>query len=445
MKQLSRLGRHFDLNTFILAFLLALVVWVVSVQQENPFETQIINRVNVTIRNLPEDLVFAEGSVNLSPVDVRVRAPRNVLQTLATRDMIAYVDLSEAEPGRQEFPVRVESQVSEVEIMDVFPDAVIIRLERKAEKAIPVSVRISDSPPFGYIAGTPVVTPPEVTVRGAESQVNNVAEAEVSLRLLDARSDVQVTEFVTLRDQNGATLSGLSVEPRTVSVLVPVEQQQGFDEKPVLPRLEGQPAANHVITGVSVEPATVTLFGDPDALASMDPFVETIPINIDGATEDIEERVPIIVPESVSVISAQAVTVHIGVQPIEGTLTMTLHPVVQGLGQGLQVQSISPATIDVILRGPLPRLQALQADQNARAVLELANLEAGVYKLVPIMLLPEDVQVQTILPETVQVTIEAVPTSTPTPTPTLEPATETPTPAPTATATPTPSLTPADS
>lgn len=407
MKTSSKSRQRLDkLGTLLLAFILAFIVWVVSVQQENPTETMTLTRIPVDIRDLPEEYALIDNGILLPPVDVQVRAPRSVLQSLSANDLVAYVDLSDAKPGRQEVSVQAEAvDVSGVNIVSVSPQAVVVRLEGKIDKSVPVIVNVIDSPPFGYIADTAIVTPTVVTVSGPESRVDPVQRAEVPVHLLDARSDVQLSEFVTLRDGNGDIVSGLEIEPRTVSVLVPIEQQQGFAEKSVLPRIEGQPAPNYVVTGVTADPATVTLVGDPATLDAMPPFVETIPIDIDGATEDIEELVPVIIPETVSVVAAQAVKVLIGVEPIEGSITLTLHPVVQGLGAGLHVDSISPETIDVILRGPLPRLQTLQADENVRAVLGLSNLEVGVYTITPILVLPEDVIAQTILPDTVQVTI----------------------------------------
>ena len=321
-------------GTFLLALLLAVVVWVVSQQQQNPLEVRTLSRVPVTARNLPQDLVLADDN-SFSPVDVQVRAPRSVWEVLTTSDLLAYVDLSGAQPGRQEIPVTIDPQIPEVDILNVNPSAMVVRLEANAQKQVPVVARILDTPPLGYIRGGAIITPTTVAVSGAASLVDTVRQAEVPVRLLDARSDVQVTDFVTLRDQNGGIVTGLTVTPRTVSVTVPVSQEQGFSEKPVLPKIEGQPAPSYLITSVTADPATVTLTGDPDALKALPAYVETVPISIAGATEDIQERVPLQVPETVSVRGSQSVVVKIGIQAIEGSLTMTLRPVVQGLGSGL--------------------------------------------------------------------------------------------------------------
>ncbi len=413
-KTIDRLG------TMALALILAIIVWVVAQQQENPLETTIISDVPVQARNLPSDLVPIEGS-SYPPVEVRVRAPRSILDTLTRNALNAFIDLSTAKPGRQEIQVQIDAEAPNVDILDISPSAVVVRLEERMTKHVPVIANVLDSPPFGYIADTAVITPTTVRVSGPESLVSTVRRAEISVRLLDARSDVQVTDFVSLRDSSGAIITGLSVEPRTVTVTIPIRQQQGVREESVRPRFEGQPAPNYIVTGVSADPATITLFGDPEVLDALPPFVDTIPINIEGAVESIEERVPIIVPENVSIMAAQAVKIRIQIEPLSGSVTTSLHPVVQGLGPGLEVKSISPETIDVLLLGPLPRLQNLKPDLDVQAVLQLSNLQPGVYTITPIMVMPEGVTAQTILPEAVQVTIAPKPTPTPTPTVTPTP------------------------
>ncbi len=415
MSRFARLRPSFNqIGSFVLALVLATIVWVVAEQQQNPVETRTINRIPVAFHNLPSDLIQVEAS-SAPTVDVNARAPRSTWDRLTASDVTAFVDLSAATPGRHELPVVIDPPEPFVEILSVTPGAAVVRLESRVERNIAVAINVLDRPPFGYVAGTATASPPFVRVAGAKSLVDTVTEAEVRVRILDARADVDRTELVTLRDRTGAVVTGLEIEPRLVTVTIPITQRQGVSEKSVLPRVQGQPAANYRLTGITAEPATVTLIGDPSTLAELPSFIETAPITIENATADIEERVPLVLPETVSAATSQSVIVRITIEPILGSLTMTLQPVVQGLGAGLQVASISPETIDVILQGPLPRLQTLN-EQNVVAVLDLAELGAGTHTIRPTLLLPDGVSSQTILPDTVQVIITPM-ASSPSPSP----------------------------
>ena len=410
------------LGSFVLALVLAVIVWVVAMQQQNPIVTALVQNVPVSVRNMPETLVFDEEQPDLpDTVDLRVRGPQGLINTLAPSDFVAYIDLSNAQPGEQEINIQVDYSLVGVDILDIYPDKVLVKLNRKVEKTVPITPNLIGEPPFGYLADTPIITPTTVVVRGPEPKVAQVAQAQITARLTDAREDVKVKDFVILRDANGLVVSGLEVDPPTATMVVPIVQRQGFAEKTVLPKVRGRPATNYRITGITVTPATITLFGDPDTLEEMPPFVETVPVDINGATEDIEERVPLVLPEAVAAVGQQSVIVHVQIEPIEGSLTMSLRPQIQGLDPTLQVETVSPRTIDVILQGPLPKLQSLTADVNIKAVLNLSGLPQGTHTIIPIIVVPEGIAVQTVLPESVQVTIAVKPTPSPTPTVTPTP------------------------
>lgn len=414
MRGLARLRPSFDqIGSFILALVLATVVWVVAEQQQNPVETRTVRRIPVELRNLPSDVILVDVG-DAPTVDIEARAQRSIWDRLNTSDIQAYVDLSQAVAGRHELPVVIDPPEANVEVLTLTPGAAVVRLESRVTKNVPVTISVLDQPPFGYVAGAAVADPSFVQVAGVKSLVDAVAEAELRVRILDARKDMETTEFVTLRDRTGAVITGLEVNPRMATVAIPISQRQGVSEKSVLPRVQGQPAANYRLTGITADPATITLIGDPTTLEALPPFVETTPITIENATGNIEERVPLVLPETVSAATSQSVVVRIAIEPILGSLTMTLKPLVQGLGAGLQVSSISPETIDVILQGPLPRLQTL-TEQNVQAVIDLSNLESGTHTIKPTLLLPDGVSSETILPESVQLTIAPAPPSTATP------------------------------
>jgi YbbR domain-containing protein len=74
---------------------------------------------------------------------------------------------------------------------------------------------------------------------------------------------------------------------------------------------------------------------------------------------------------------------------------------------------LSPPTVDIIVSGPLPVLDTL-TPASFRVVVELTNLGEGSYQIAPKLdLVPNDVQVESILPETVEVIVVVAPTPTP--------------------------------
>jgi hypothetical protein len=88
---------------------------------------------------------------------------------------------------------------------------------------------------------------------------------------------------------------------------------------------------------------------------------------------------------------------------------------------------VSPETVAVILSGPLPVLEQLTA-QDIRVIVDVSGEDVGAFQIVPIVEFQnEDLQVDSILPGSVEVTIslapriEPRPTATPTGTPAVTP------------------------
>ena len=87
---------------------------------------------------------------------------------------------------------------------------------------------------------------------------------------------------------------------------------------------------------------------------------------------------------------------------------------VTGLPSDMSAQ-ISPAAVDVIVSGPLPLLNTL-THQDVRIIVDVTGLNEGTHQLTPnVQILISDLQVESILPGTVEVTL--APNLNPTPTP----------------------------
>jgi YbbR domain-containing protein len=174
--------------------------------------------------------------------------------------------------------------------------------------------------------------------------------------------------------------------------------------------------------------------------------VETNPIDLSGLSDDIDIRATLNLPEGVELVGEESVLVRLSIAAREGTLPITFPLVVVGLPPELEA-TFAPDTVDVLLAGPLPILNNLNP-AGIRVAVNLTGMEVGSFQVEPVVdLLPNQVRVVYILPETVEVTISEAPTPTPTSEITdLEAnleniSTETPQATPSPTVTPSPTLT----
>jgi YbbR domain-containing protein len=418
---LRRLLRN--LGSLILALLLAVAVWIAATLQSDPFELRKFPNVPITLINQPDDAIFFE------PIEERVavtaRAPESVLAELKASDFEATMDLSEVQPGTPtSVPIEVTSSNEAVRIEDWDPTEQTVYLEAVGTITMPVTMDVEGQVTTGYQASRPVVVPDQVVVHGPELLLIQVASVTGSVDVEGAREDVVEEVRVTPLDAEGELVPGLQWTPDSVEVRVSVRRRLGYKpDVEVVPDLRGDPAPGYRLGSVAVEPSTVTLAGVPSVLEELPGFVETWPISVTGATEDLFEYSPLTVPNSVVVVGVDYVTVTVEVLPIQSSRAMTATVEIQGVRPGW-IATPSPSVVDAILEGPDTVLAEMTSD-DLRVVLDLFGYGLGVHRVEPKVFAPEGVAVVSIIPETIEVVIVAAPTPTPTltvtPTMTIEP------------------------
>jgi YbbR domain-containing protein len=255
-----------------------------------------------------------------------------------------------------------------------------------------------------------------VVLSGPESLVGQVKDVRVTLDLNQAHENINRTIPLQAVDANENPVEGVTVNPEQVVVFIPITQRGGYRDVVVKAVLNGQIANGYRLTNISVFPPTVTVFStNPNLVEQLPGSVETTPLNLNGAKSDLDIHLGLNLPTGVIVVGDQTVEVLVGVAPIEGSLNLSRIKVdISNLSPGL-VGKVSPETVDIIISGPLPMLDALTSE-SVKVFVDLSGQGPGTYQLVPrVDLAVPDIKLESILPGSIEVTISTEPTPSPTP------------------------------
>ncbi len=426
--EIRRYGRSMKpTTTLLLSVLLAFVVWFIAIDQENPMIRQEFEEpILIELRNMGPGLQSVQDLTNRTAV-LTIRAPQRTLESLHVDDFSAVLDLANLTAGSHEVEVMVTALNPDVEVIALEPRQLLIQLEPVISRFVPIEVEVMDSPAIGYEWQEPLSEPAEVEISGPRTLVSQVRSVVATVFLRNAKSQVEQVRPLIARSAQNLEVERVEIEPGNARIVVPVVQPPGRKEVVVRADVKGLPSPNYRLTGVRVEPQTVVLSGSPNALREVPGFVETTPLLIEGAIDDVRESLPLILPENVSSLQV-SVMVTVGVAPLESSLTVTRHPVIQGAGDDMRI-TVSLEEVEVIVSGPLPRLELL-GPEEVRVLLDLTGLLPGSHLVEPTVVVPEGIVEQGVIPEAIEVLIESLITPTATATPELVETPATPVPEP---------------
>lgn len=405
-----------NVRTLLLAFVLAVSVWVSAVTAADPNEVR--SPLAVPIEIVGQDPSLIVTSEIPAIVEVTLRAPRSVWEQLTAQEkpVRAVLDVSNLSAGEHTLSVQIQISARPTQIVLANPFTVILHLERLATQTLPVDLSLSGQPSVGYQAGEAVIDSKDIIVSGPESIVNQAVRALIRVSLDGVRESIDQAVPVQILDARNSALDGLSVNPDSVHVGIPVSQQGGFRDVAVKVVVSGQVAAGYRLENISVFPTVITVFAsDPELVNALPGVVETQILDLQDAREDISTRLALTLPQNISIVGPQTVEVQVAISPIQTSITLLNQTIdVVGLSEGLTAQ-VSPQAVDVIISGPLPVLDAL-TPQDIIVTVDVTGLAAGTYQLNPtVEVLVDNVIVESILPGTVEIVIAVPGTATPTP------------------------------
>lgn len=330
-----RLTRNLGLK--IVSFLLAMALWLLVVNIDDPVVRWTYLDVPVTIKNA--DVITNQGMIYevLDDTDVipkvTVYAPRSVGENISKSDIVATADmntLNSLNTLQVEFSVpKVGSKVSDIRGS---ADSVRVSIENRKNIQKVLKTNVIGEAPEGYVVGNVSTDQNLVRVAGAESVVSRVDSAVINIdmsALSEFTSDIQTSVPVRLYDAEGNEVEGSTLTKNPENVMITVEILSTKDV-PLRFDVEGEPAEGYGLTGeIASDVQTVRIAGRRSAIGNVNEIV--IPAEAFAISEAVEDTTVTVdvckyLPENVQMADKSTslpVNVTIGVER-ETTVSYTL-------------------------------------------------------------------------------------------------------------------------
>lgn len=373
----------------VLAILLSATLWVIVTGEQNPPKVDVFSSpIPVEAVNVPPDLGVL-GEVQF--VRVRISAMPELWARLSAGSFRATTDLSSVRPGTQEVGVRVTSNESQVRILEVVPPKIPTTVEAMDFRQVQVKVNLVGAVPLGVSIGVPKPAVSSVIARGPAPLVGRVESAAVDIPLEGLRVSINNQSFNLIpRNSSGNRIEGVNLEPSAVVVTLPVEQHITYRSVSLLATLQGQAPDGYWVSGLRVDPTTVTVAGPREALEPLT-YLGTQPIDVSRLDSDTARAVNVAIPPGLSLIEPKSasVLVLIFVSPVQGTQTVSVVPALNGLSPDLKA---TVGSIPITVSGPAARLRQLKAT-DISVSLDLQGLGPGAHQLKPNVTVPSGLEI----------------------------------------------------
>lgn len=292
MKFFEDFIRKENLFARIICLLIACGLWVYVMTDQNP----IVER-NVEVRlqqlNLPNNMMVFNVP---DKVLVKVRGTRTKISENPENKIQASLNLRSVTEGQQTVPVKVSFASGDV--VSVVPSEVSVYVDTVSEKKVPVITRIVGAVSNDMTIGHSVITPAEVTLRGATHRIDRVNKVVAPIDVTDHQGNFQAESELVAVSDDGYDIPNMKIIPERVMVQATMVNQMLSMDIPVKLVVSGTLPAGVQVTKTQILPEHVQITAPPSFLKELK-HLNTKPVDVSKLTGSTVVAVELDLPEKV--------------------------------------------------------------------------------------------------------------------------------------------------
>lgn len=333
----------------ILALLIAVIVWWVVMNIDDPLVKKTINGVSVELRNdddlIDKGYIYEVESGNV--IAITVWAPESVAKELKSSDFIAYADLSQLSPLTDTANITVECVKSDVknDIKEITSKIQVVKLsiDNKQTAEVPVTTAIVGNPAENYVIGDISISQNKIDITGAASVIEKIVRAEIKYDVSNMMQSVNEMVTPVFYDENNNVVDTgaiqLSRNSLRLSVVINPTKWIGITINPSV-----TVADDYKMVGYSLSFDQVKISGTQESLANISAIdLPSDAIELTDVTEsqDCVVNLANYLKASYKIVSGTTeLTVHIDIEPmvVKSYIVRKNGIAVNNLGDGLEAQ-----------------------------------------------------------------------------------------------------------
>lgn len=303
----------------ILSLLIAILIWVVVKNVQDPMLVKVITRIPVTIVN--ESYLASKLEVPLliegqDTVNVKVKGRESVVKELAREDFTAVADMTQIismETTPRMVPVKVSCEGLLDSDISVTPGNIQVDIEKQASVEKIIAVNTGDTvPDKNYEVGVLKANPEKVTISGPESIVNKIDRVVAMVDVSDRKETrTELDSELKIYDKNQDELSEKQLsyldlkEIRNNKIKVTAEFWKAQNKISLKAESSGSPKHGYQVSEIKLVPDTISIAGTDEALQKLAEAGNTLEIpgsmiDVSGKSSDFEVNIDLteLLPEN---------------------------------------------------------------------------------------------------------------------------------------------------
>ncbi len=370
----------------VLAAIFAIILWLAIANTED-MEKSVTFTVPVQVIN--SDYLTDQGKTyeilnNTDEISFTVTGPRSVVEQLSADDFRAVANMQNIDESMSMVPISLTA-TSYSNQLDITSRVTYLMLdvENLITREYEIRVEIDGEPPGDYVVADTEASPDTVTVTGAESLVDEIDSAKVTVDVNGAEESFSSDETVLLLDEMGIVVGeeDLTVDVTEAEVTVTL---QVLKQVPVTFHITGEPEEGYWYGEPECDVDSILIQGDADVMDQIDEIMITSPsLNTNGKSEDFTAEVPVAdsLPRGVELVEDEPEELIVTVPVEEAVTTEVEIPLdnltVSGLADGLSLEVTSDPIVAEIT-GTEQEVKDIDVD-DLTGTIDASDMDVGTY------------------------------------------------------------------